>query len=188
MKTRLQPFLALLDARYAPLLFLVLPQAYTVFLWLVESVPPQSPYKTAAFIFAVIGGIAYEFASIGAISWTEAGKVNRWSIITAITSLVFSMLIAVKVYEADQWAWLHCGNALVAFFYTLSIFDNAPIPERSSTKNEDDMAPYALALRKQGKSFQQIADTLELSKTAAFRLIQDAERPKNGVETPAHDF
>lgn len=181
MKKRLEPFAALLDARYTPLLFLVLPQAFTVFLWLATSVPKESEYASAAFVFAIIGAIGFEFTSVGAIAWAETNRVNLWSRVTAIISLVFSMLIAYHVYQDRPWALLHTGNALVSFCYTLSIFSKSVPPVISS----DDSLSLAQLMKERGCSYREIAKELQLPLTAVFRLLNteiNALQPTNGLE------
>lgn len=117
MKQRLAPFLILLEARYAPLLFAVAPQAYAVYLWLF----PQ-PYSITGEFFAVMGGIGYEFIYVGAIAWAEEGRWSFWTWATATIALLFSMAVAYHVYEAQGgWAWLHSGFPLVAFCYTMNM-------------------------------------------------------------------
>lgn len=117
MKARFAPFLVLLEARYAPLLFAVAPQAWAVYLWLF----PQ-PYSMMGEVFAVMGGIGYEFIYVGAIAWAEEGRWSFWTWATAVIALLFSMAVAYHVYEAQgAWAWLHSGFPLVAFCYTMNM-------------------------------------------------------------------
>lgn len=118
MKARLAPFLALLDARYAPLLFAVAPQSFAVYLWLWRG----SDQSGAAFWFAVIGAIGYEFIYVGAIAWAENGQRTRWTWVTAFVALVFSVAVAVYVYIGQGWwAALHAGFPVVAFCYTITM-------------------------------------------------------------------
>ncbi len=115
MKKRLEPFMVLLEARYAPLLFAVAPQAYAVFLWLWTG----SNMSIEALVFAVGGAIGYEFVYVGAIAWAEEKRFSFWTWITALIALVFSMFVAFYVYRSQgNWAWLHVGFPLVAFAYT----------------------------------------------------------------------
>lgn len=117
MKQRLAPFLVLLEARYAPLLFAVAPQAYAVYLWLLPM-----PYDATGEVFAVLGGLGYEFIYVGAIAWAEEGRWSVWTWVTAVAALAFSMLVAYHVYESQVgWAWLHAGFPLVAFCYTMNM-------------------------------------------------------------------
>lgn len=117
MKARLAPFLILLEARYAPLLFAVAPQAYAVYLWLF----PQ-PYSLIGEVFAVMGGIGYEAIYVGAIAWAEEERWSFWTWGTAVIALLFSMAVAYYVYrEQGAWAWLHAGFPLVAFGYTMNM-------------------------------------------------------------------
>lgn len=130
MKERLAPFLMLLEARYAPLLFAVAPQAYAVYLWLL----PQ-PYDMTGEFFAVMGGIGYEFIYVGAIAWAEEGRWSLWTWATAVIALLFSMAVAYYVYRSQgSWAWLHAGFPLVAFGYTM----NMHAPTRVVSAVSDD--------------------------------------------------
>ena len=117
MKQRLAPFLVLLEARYAPLLFAVAPQAYAVYLWLFPH-----PYDGWGEIFAVIGAIGYEAVYVGAIAWAEEGRAGLWTWLTAAAALVFSIAVAVYVYlPQGWWAALHAGFPIVAFCYTMQL-------------------------------------------------------------------
>lgn len=119
MKQRFAPFLVLLEARYAPLLFAVAPQSYAVFLWLWRG----SDQVDASFWFAVMGALGYELVYVGAIAWAEENRFSFWTWATAGVALVFSVLVAFYVYQAQgDWAWLHAGFPLVAFAYTLNMY------------------------------------------------------------------
>ena len=125
MRARLAPFLILLEARYAPLLFAVAPQAYAVYLWLFPA-----PYSRVGEFFAVMGGIGYEFIYVGAIAWAEEERWSFWTWGTAVIALLFSMAVAYYVYRYQgAWAWLHAGFPLVAFGYTMNM--HAPARTRS---------------------------------------------------------
>jgi hypothetical protein len=118
MKARLAPFLVLLEARYAPLLFAVAPQSYAVFLWLWRG----SDLTDASFWFAVMGALGYELVYVGAIAWAEEGRSSLWTWMTAAVALLFSVAVAYYVYrDQGAWAWLHAGFPLVAFSYTLNM-------------------------------------------------------------------
>ena len=118
IKQRLAPLLALLDAKYFPLLFAVAPQSYAVYLWLWR----ESDGTNAAFWFAVMGAIGYEFIYVGAIAWAEHGEATRWTWVTAGVALVFSIFVAVYVYiDQGYWSALHAGFPLVAFCYTITM-------------------------------------------------------------------
>lgn len=133
MKARLAPFLVLLEARYAPLLFAVAPQAYAVYLWLFPA-----PHSITGELFAVLGGIGYEFIYVGAIAWAEEGRWSFWTWATAVIALLFSMAVAYHVYEAQgAWAWLHSGFPLVAFCYTMNMH-TPRIPKRDAAHEAHD--------------------------------------------------
>lgn len=117
MRERLAPFLVLLEARYAPLLFAVSPQSYAVYLWLFPA-----PYSITGEVFAVLGAIGFEFIYVGAIAWAEDGKASGWTWVTAAVALLFSVAVAYYVYRSQgAWAWLHAGFPLVAFSYTMQL-------------------------------------------------------------------
>lgn len=117
MKQRLAPFLILLEARYAPLLFAVAPQSYAVYLWLMPM-----PYAITGEVFAILGALGYEFIYVGAIAWAEDGRASIWTWVTAVIALVFSVLVAYYVYRSQGWwAFLHAGFPLVAFGYTMQL-------------------------------------------------------------------
>lgn len=118
MRQRLAPFLVLLEARYAPLLFAVAPQSYAVYLWLWRG----SDQADASFWFAVAGALGYELVYVGAIAWAEEGRSSFWTWATAVVALAFSVVVAYYVYRSQgDWAWLHAGFPLVAFTYTLNM-------------------------------------------------------------------
>jgi hypothetical protein len=117
MRARLAPFLMLLEARYAPLLFAVSPQSYAVYLWLFPL-----PYSLTGEVFAVLGALGFEFVYVGAIAWAEEGRAGVWTWITAILALLFSVAVAYYVYRSQGWwALLHAGFPLVAFGYTMQL-------------------------------------------------------------------
>jgi hypothetical protein len=116
---RVAPFLALLEARYAPLLCSVAPQSYAVFLWLWEG----SNGSWAAFLFSILGALGYESVYVGAIAWTLEGRKSAWTWATSFVALGFSVLVAGYVYYDTQgwWALLHSGFPLVGFCYTMAL-------------------------------------------------------------------
>jgi len=130
MRQRFAPFLVLLEARYAPLLFAVAPQSYAVYLWLWLG----SDRADASFWFAVAGALGYELVYVGAIAWAEEGRSSFWTWATAVVALAFSIVVAFYVYRAQgAWAWLHAGFPLVAFTYTLNMHSKRPIVTIPST-------------------------------------------------------
>ena len=139
MKHRLEPFLVLLEAKYAPLLFAVAPQSFAVYLWLF----PQ-PYSGFGEFFAVMGGIGYEFIYVGAIAWAEEGRWSFWTWATAVIALLFSMAVAYYVYRYQgEWAWLHAGFPLVAFGYTMNMHAPSPTVKALATESATDTAPQS---------------------------------------------
>jgi hypothetical protein len=131
IKQRIAPFVALLDAKYMPLLFAVAPQAYSVYLWLFPK-----PYDVYGESFAVMGALGFEWVYVGAIAWAEEGKSSKWTWVTAIAALIFSVLVAYHVHEAEgAWAWLHAGFPIVAFAYTINMYlATKPQPKETPTE------------------------------------------------------
>lgn len=113
------------DIRYLPLLFVVLPQAYAVGLWLWRSSGHAELVDFAAWFalaMAIVGGAGYEAIYVGAVAWAEQNTRTVWTWITAVTALVFSVAVAVYVYRAQGTAaWLHAGFPAVAFAYTVTM-------------------------------------------------------------------
>lgn len=138
MRQRLAPFLVLLEARYAPLLFAVAPQAYAVYLWLWRG----SDSSSASFWFAIMGALGYELVYVGAIAWAEEGRSSVWTWMTATVALLFSVAVAYYVYSAQgAWAWLHAGFPLVAFAYTLNMHTQ---PKRSQAQPQGQALALAV--------------------------------------------
>jgi hypothetical protein len=180
MKERLAPFLMLLEARYAPLLFAVAPQAYAVYLWLM----PQ-PYDGFGEFFAVMGGIGYEFIYVGAIAWAEEGKWSFWTWATAVIALLFSMAVAYYVYRAQgTWAWLHAGFPLVAFGYTMNMHAPAatvkptvPTVKVTAVESEPDSAPQSKTA-----IVKVLAVKHGISESTAWRKVKAGELSLNGTK------
>lgn len=138
---RVAPFVALLDARYLPLLFAAAPQAYAVYAWLKRSGAPES--------IAVLGGAGYEMVYVGAIAWAEDDAATIWTWITAVTSLLFAASVAVSFHWGQPDAWLHIGFPLVAFSYTLQMFTSQAKKRRGMSETatraaRNDVTRYAL--------------------------------------------
>lgn len=116
LRRRLGPFLALLDARYLPLLFAVAPQAWAVYAWLLASETPPA--------VAALGAVGYEAVYIAAVAWAEYGGGDvRAQRRTALGALGFSVAVAVYHYWPMQgWgALLHAGFPVVAYLLTLQM-------------------------------------------------------------------
>lgn len=186
MKARLAPFLDLLDARFLPLLFAYAPQAYTVYAWLKAGGAPES--------IALLGGVGFEFISVGAIAWAERGA--GWSAARgpALTSLAFSVAVAVAHYATTQGALavLHAGFPLVAYFYTLMMhaprraerptvtatpptvtIDSTPAPVALPAPAPDSavtVAPLSRSAR-----VKQLAEQAGVSETTMWRRVKKGE-------------
>lgn len=176
MKTvdRFKPFLTLLEARYLPLLFIVARQAYVVYLWLLAS----SDRSVVSQCFSVLGALGYEFVYVGAIAWAEEKRFTKWTWLAAIAALIFSSAVAYHVYqESGVWAWLHVGYPLVGFFYTMNMFTlTRPTPVDETTT--EDLKTLILELRNDNHSYTEIANELNMSRSAVYRIAQS----ENGFE------
>lgn len=166
MKQRLAPFLVLLEARYAPLLFAVAPQAYAVYLWLFPR-----PYDGWGELFAVIGAVGFEAVYVGAIAWAEEGRAGRWTWVTAGAALIFSIAVAVYVYlPQGWWAALHAGFPVVAFCYTMQLHRmTAPRSASVGTSNTPAFTPRVVSKTQQVK---QLALVRGVSESTIWREVK----------------
>ncbi len=178
MKARLAPFLILLEARYAPLLFAVAPQAYAVYQWLFPA-----PYSITGEVFAVMGGIGYEAIYVGAIAWAEEERWSFWTWGTAVIALLFSMAVAYYVYRYQgAWAWLHAGFPLVAFGYTMNMHAPArAVNPLSPALVVDSPAPVveSAPLSKSAR-VKELAIVHQISESTAWRKVKAGELSLNG--------
>jgi hypothetical protein len=176
MKERLAPFMILLEAKYAPLLFAVAPQSFAVYLWLL----PQ-PYTLTGEVFAVLGGIGYEAIYVGAIAWAEEERWSFWTWGTAVIALVFSMIVAYYVYRSQGgWAWLHSGFPLVAFGYTMNMHYPRAAVKTESEATVDEM-PLSLVPSKR-QQVAQLASELGVSESTVWRRAKQGAITLNGKE------
>ena len=137
---RLGPFLDLLDARYAPLLFVATPQSFTVYAWLLADGAPGW--------VAVMGGVGFEFVYVGAIAWAERGAGWPAARVPAITALVFSVSVAVAHYavRSGALAVLHIGFPLVGYAYMRMMHaPTGPRPEALAATLDQRAAELAQA-------------------------------------------
>jgi hypothetical protein len=202
MRRRLEPFLDLLDARYLPLLFAGVPQAYTVYAWLISGGSPEW--------VAQMGGVGFEFVYVGSIAWAERGAGWKAARGPAITALAFSVAVAVAHYGAAQGALaaLHAGFPLVAYFYTLLMHTRQAAPSTAADEmvaslqaelaqtritlaerqalpapSSSDDEPEIIRLKERDNlSFAQIGDRLGITRQAAWQRYKDAKRVKEGAQ------
>lgn len=169
---RLAPFLDLLDARFLPLLFAYAPQAYTVYAWLLGSGTPEE--------IALLGGIGFEFISVGAIAWAERGAGWQAARGPALTALAFSVAVAVAHYAPTQGtiAILHAGFPLVAYFYTLMMHSRqpskqevAPVVDTPATEAQPTITTVAPKALPESPSVAYLVDTEGLSFADAGRRL-----------------
>lgn len=163
ISTRLAPFLVLLEARYLPLLLVVMKQAYTVYLWLYPT-----PYSIAGEVFAIVGALGYEFVYVGAVAWAEEDRFTAWTWATALIALIFSVFVAFYVHQTQgSWAWLHVGFPLVGFAYTMNMYSRAHLSKREQT----DLVSIVEQMRNDGETYESIARELNMSKSAVYRVL-----------------
>lgn len=178
MKERLAPFLMLLEARYAPLLFAVAPQAYAIYLWLFPR-----PYDGTGEAFAVLGALGFEFVYVGAIAWAEDGKAGIWTWITAVIALLFSVAVAYYVYRSQGWwALLHAGFPLVAFGYTMQLH-NLTLA-RKVTAPDSSMPATETAPLSRRKQVTALADRMGKSESTIWRQVRAGKISLGENDTP----
>ena len=196
---------SLFTPRDIPLLFVVLPQAYTVALWQWEG--RAGPLTGAAWsigawvalVFAILGGIGYEAIYVGAVAWARritSRAAHAWAFLTALSALGFSVGVAVYVYRAQGGAaWLHAGFPVVAFLYTVMTFAAhgraAPAEEgRGSARAaapalREEPAQLVTRLREAGEGEREIVGALRagyanLSNYQIAKLVGRAESTVRG--------
>jgi hypothetical protein len=182
IKQRLEPFLVLLEARYLPLMFLALPQAYAVSIWLNDS----NAGKWGAIVFSVIGAMAFEGSYVGAIAWSERQSNRFWFWVTALAALAFSVLVSVKVYQAEGWwSLLHAGFPAVAFGYTMLMHYSQP----KEVSQETIAPPPAAQQPDYSDQFTAIANMIARLETRLTALETIPAPPPDPVQsgTPAAD-
>lgn len=130
--SRWEPFKVLFEAQYLPLLLLALPQSFNVYKWLMD----DTAWST--FIFAVIGGMAFEAAYVGVIAWADRSVQGKWYWVTAFMALGFSIMVAVHVHFAQDrwWALLHAGFPAVAFAYTMIMHNATPLVDAKALTSQ----------------------------------------------------
>jgi hypothetical protein len=177
---RMGPFVALLDARYLPLLFAVAPQSYTVYAWLLAGGAPQE--------IAFMGGVGFEVIYVGAIAWADHGAGWQAARLPAITALVFSVAVAVAHYAPAQGALavLHAGFPLVAYAYTVMMHapaTHAPTGAPSHKRADGAEAAFGSAPVSSHPA-PQITNTVQVAvaSPAEVRAL-----PKAAPALPAHD-
>lgn len=169
LKKRLAPFTALLDARYFPLLVAALPQAHTIYKWLWLG----SDRTEDSWLFSVVGALGFEMVYVGAIAWAEGKQEGKdhsfWFWMTALTSLVFSTVVAAYTFWPTQpgWAILHSGFPIVAFAYTMLI--------HSATKQEAPARPGANLLATKPKLVTGAADGGSGDILSLHELLEETE-------------
>ena len=76
---------------------------------------------------AVLQASAFDLVAIATVSGMYHGRKSAWSMLTAVTAALVSILIALDV--AGVWAqpWLHAANPLIVLTFTLHLL----APQRS---------------------------------------------------------
>lgn len=172
----------LLDIRYAPLLFAAAPQAYAIFLWLWQG----SDGSTAAFVFAILGALGYETVYVGAIAWTEDGRLGWGATLTALVALIFSVAVAIYVHRIQGWAaLLHAGFPLTAFAYTMHMHAAARQREQPVAHHEQLLAQLDAERARSGQLAAHLAEVqAQLEQLPVPRIEVREQR----VEVPAPDL
>jgi hypothetical protein len=178
----------LFDIRYAPLLFAAAPQAYAIFLWLWRG----SDSSTAAFWFAILGAIGFESVYVGAIAWTEDGRLGRGATLTSLVALVFSVAVAIYVHRDQGWAsLLHAGFPLTAFAYTMHMHGAAGA-RRAVAHDAQLAAEHAqvLAQLDQERAYraQDAAAIADLNEQLRHANAQPPRIVERAVEVPAPEL
>jgi hypothetical protein len=169
---RLGPFLDLLDARYAPLVFVATPQAFTVYAWLLtDGAPPW---------VAVMGGIGFEFVYVGAIAWAERGAGWEAARVPAVTALLFSVAVAVAHYGTTRGtlAVLHIGFPVVGYAYTRMM--HAPTGTRAA-----DVSHERDSLRAERDALAHERDTAAREAGRAWDAARAAETERDDARVEA---
>ena len=181
MKSRIAPFLDLLDARYLPLLFVAAPQAYTVYAWLLADGAPQS--------IALMGGIGFEFVYVGAIAWAAKGAGWKAARIPAITALLFSVAVAVAHYAPTSGALaiLHAGFPLVGYAYMVMM--HAPVPPSldAVTQAQHDAAQARALATQHADDAAQLRRSLAETELAAAQAMEQARQHAEAVTQTRDD-
>lgn len=177
---RLGPFLDLLDARYAPLLFVATPQAYTVYAWLIADGTPQW--------VAVLGGLGFEAVYVGAIAWAERGAGWEAARIPAIAALIFSVGVAVAHYGVTSGALaiLHIGFPVVGYAYTVMMHvRSGPAPAQLLAELDQARAALEQADRERSGQEREAArawDTAGQHEAEAGRLRSENDELRSALE------
>lgn len=79
------------------------------------------PLFLARAIAAILQAAAFDLVAIATVMGMRGGRRSIWSLLTATTAALVSMLIALDV--AGVWAqpWLHAANALIVLTFTLHL-------------------------------------------------------------------
>ena len=79
------------------------------------------PLFLARAVAAVLQAAAFDLVAIATVMGMRGGRRSIWSLLTATTAALVSMLIALDV--AGVWAqpWLHAANALIVLTFTLHL-------------------------------------------------------------------
>jgi hypothetical protein len=173
--SRWEPFKVLFEAQYLPLLLLALPQSFNVYKWLMD----DTAWST--WIFAVIGGMAFEAAYVGVIAWADRNTQGKWFWITAFMALGFSIAVAVHVHYAKAGAWsvLHAGFPAVAFAYTMIMHNASPVVDVQALSSQRDEALQRVA------ELERVLTSHEAALLAAQSSLSTAVKDRDDARTLA---
>ena len=70
---------------------------------------------------AVLQAAAFDLVAIATVSGMYHGRRSAWSMLTAVTAALVSILIALDVAGVWSQPWLHAANALIVLVFTLHL-------------------------------------------------------------------
>lgn len=113
MATYLNNVKAFITQEKAPLVLLVLAQAYVLFLWMIGKDIYTLPELTI--LFAIITAVSLDSV---VVSTTFSKNRSRWSMVTALVAMVSGVLIVVDLFYRMEWHWIHATFPILVFFFS----------------------------------------------------------------------
>lgn len=120
-----------------PLALLVLSQAYVLFLWLVGL--NVYSYIAITGVFAIITAVSLDSV---VVSTTFAKHRNAWSWITAIAACTSGVMIALDLFYALHWQFLHVSFPLLVFAYSNHLASEKKIASESTGTSTDSNGKF----------------------------------------------
>lgn len=117
---------------------------------------------------AVLQAAAFDLVAIATVMGMRAGRRSAWSLLTALTAALVSMLIALDV--AGVWAqpWLHAANALIVLTFTLHLL--------TPPKLDADERQHLARLGSELAEVRQVVADRETELATTRQLLADARR------------